>query len=219
MDKNYYYQKSLQILNELKNLDKNKPTLAFHVCCGPCSLYPLEMLSDFFEITVLYNNSNIFPREEFDKRFIELKSIVDDLNKRKNLSINIVTFDYDYETYMKDLLPYKDQPEGRERCHICYKKRMVEAFEYAKENSFDYVTTSLTSSRQKSSFVINQIGEEISKNAAKPQYFYSDFKKKAWSEIGYKLAREKGIYLQDYCGCEYSLEDSIKRKEQKQASE
>lgn len=58
-----------------------------------------------------------------------------------------------------------------------------------------------------------------SKNAAKPQYFYSDFKKKAWSEIGYKLAREKGIYLQDYCGCEYSLEDSIKRKEQKQASE
>ena len=82
---------------------------------------------------------------------------------------------------------------------------MLEAMIYADKNNFDYFTTSLTSSRQKSAFVINKIGEEISKNAAKVQYFYSDFKKKAWAEIGYATAKEKGYYLQEYCGCEFSL--------------
>lgn len=201
-----YYQKSLQILNKIQKTPEIKPSLLFQVCCGPCSLYPLEMLCDIFEITVLYNNSNLYPASEFDKRLEELKKIVTDLNKRRQKNIKIVIFDYKHEEYMVDLLPFKDQKEGGERCHICYKKRMVEAMNYADQNNFDYFTTSLTSSRQKSAFIINHIGEEIVKNAAKVKYFYSDFKKKAWAEIGYATARERGYYLQEYCGCEYSME-------------
>ena len=84
---------------------------------------------------------------------------------------------------------------------------MEEAMKYAEENSYDYFTTSLTSSRQKSAYVINKIGEELSKTCKNTKFFYSDFKKKAWAEIGYATAKEKGIYLQEYCGCEYSLDE------------
>ena len=183
---NNYYQKSLQILNKINKTPQIKPKLLFQVCCGPCSLFPLE---------------------EFDRRLNELKKIIDDLNKRKNKSISLVVYEYNHEEYMKDLLPFENEKEGGQRCHICYKKRMVEAMEFADKNNFDYFTTSLTSSRQKSAFIINKIGEEIAKNAAKVKYFYSDFKKKAWAEIGYSIAREKGYYLQEYCGCEFSLKE------------
>ena len=204
---NNYYQKSLQILNKIKKTPQIKPKLLFQVCCGPCSLYPLEMLCDIFEITVLYNNSNLYPASEFDKRLNELTKIVNDLNTRKEKNIQIIIFDYNYDEFMKDLAPFANQKEGGERCHICYKKRMLEAMIYADQNDFDFFTTSLTSSRQKSAFIINKIGEEIAKNAAKVKYFYSDFKKKAWAEIGYATARERGYYLQEYCGCEYSLNE------------
>ena len=204
---NNYYQKSLQILNKIRKSPNFKPKLLFQVCCGPCSLYPLEMLCDTFDITVLYNNSNIFPFEEFDKRLIELRKIVDELNYKNGKNISIIVYEYNHEDYMKDLLPFKDQKEGGERCHICYRKRMEEAMKYAEENLYDYFTTSLTSSRQKSAYVINKIGEELSKTCKNTKFFYSDFKKKAWAEIGYATAKEKGIYLQEYCGCEYSLDE------------
>jgi predicted adenine nucleotide alpha hydrolase (AANH) superfamily ATPase len=201
---NNYYQKSLQILNKLKKTPNFKPKLLFQVCCGPCSLIPLEKLIDIFDITVLYNNSNIFPFEEFDKRLNELKKIISELEQKTGKQIPLIVSTYNYQEFMKELVPFADQKEGGIRCHLCYKKRMEEAMIYADENEFDYFTTSLTSSRQKSAFVINKIGEELGKQAKKVKFFYSDFKKKAWAEIGYQIAKDKGIYLQEFCGCEYS---------------
>ena len=40
---------------------------------------------------------------------------------------------------MKDLEPYKDQPEGQTRCFICYEKRMDQAFAYADSHGFDEI--------------------------------------------------------------------------------
>ena len=37
-----------------------KPTLLLHVCCGPCFTYPYEMIKEYFDITIIYNNSNIY---------------------------------------------------------------------------------------------------------------------------------------------------------------
>ena len=49
------------------------PRLLIHSCCAPCSSYVLEYLSQYFEITVLYYNPNISPKEknEFLKQFID----------------------------------------------------------------------------------------------------------------------------------------------------
>ena len=197
------YKEFKEFLNNLES----KPKLLLHACCGPCSTYTIDFLNKYFDITIYYDNSNIDTLDEFNKRLEELTKIVNELNTRKEKNIQIIIFDYNYDEFMKDLTPFANQKEGGERCHICYKKRMLEAMIYADQNDFDFFTTSLTSSRQKSAFIINKIGEEIAKNAAKVKYFYSDFKKKAWAEIGYATARERGYYLQEYCGCEYSLNE------------
>jgi len=39
------------------------PSLLLHSCCAPCSSYVLEYLSEYFTITVLYYNPNIYPDE------------------------------------------------------------------------------------------------------------------------------------------------------------
>ena len=54
------YQKFLKEIEKVKELDY-KPSLLLHACCTPCSCYPLLLLKDYFNITVFYNNSNIYP--------------------------------------------------------------------------------------------------------------------------------------------------------------
>ena len=44
------------------------PTLLLHACCGPCSSYVLSYLTDYFKITILYYNPNIYPKEEYIRR-------------------------------------------------------------------------------------------------------------------------------------------------------
>ena len=51
-------------------------TLLLHSCCAPCSSYVLEYLSQYFEITVLYYNPNIYPDEEYWKRVKEQQEFI-----------------------------------------------------------------------------------------------------------------------------------------------
>ena len=73
------YQKFLKQIEEVKKLDY-KPSLLLHCCCAPCSCYPLLVLKDYFDITIFYNNSNIYPKSEFDLRLETLKSYVENIN-------------------------------------------------------------------------------------------------------------------------------------------
>ena len=64
------YQKELdQVLDQLcTDKEENAPTLLLHSCCAPCSSYVLEYLSQYFKITVLYYNPNIYPESEYRNR-------------------------------------------------------------------------------------------------------------------------------------------------------
>ena len=59
------YQKELDKLVQKLSDDGRVPKLLLHSCCAPCSSYVLEYLSNYFEITVLYYNPNIFPESEY----------------------------------------------------------------------------------------------------------------------------------------------------------
>ena len=63
------------LLDEVKALNK-KPSLLLHACCAPCSSFPLTKLKDLFEITIFYNNSNIYPSEEYYRRRDELINFI-----------------------------------------------------------------------------------------------------------------------------------------------
>lgn len=158
----------------------------------------------------MYNNSNIYPEKEYIRRLDELKKYVDFINNKYNVQIKLIETPYNNLEYNKILEPFKDQKEGMDRCKLCYKTRMNEAYKYASENNFDYFTTVMTISRQKNSIVLNNIGIELSKLYPTTKYFISDFKKNKGIDKGLEIAKEHNMYRQDYCGCIYSYQNKNK---------
>jgi len=202
--KNNYY---LESLKELEQVDthKVKPRLLLHACCAPCSTYTLLFLCPHFEVTIYYNNSNIYPLSEYEKRLNELRLFLNDFYIKEGFFVNLIAPKYDNDQYNIDLEMYADLPEGSKRCFICYEKRMTEAYQFAEDNNFDYFTTAMSISRQKNSQVLNAIGLKLSQQFPKTKYFFSDFKKNKGIDIARQMRDDYGLYQQTYCGCKYTF--------------
>ena len=202
------YNDFKKMLDEIKK-EKIKPSLLLHSCCAPCSTHVLKMLTEVFDVTILYYNPNIYPQEEFIKRLTEQQKLISLLNK----DIKIIEGFYDYNIYKEEVKGLENLGERSKRCYNCYFFRLEATAKFAKENNYDYFTTTLSISPYKNSDWINEIGNKFT--SAKCKYLYSNFKK----ENGYKnsitLAKEYNLYRQDYCGCEFSIkehEELLKRK-------
>lgn len=204
-------------LHELSKIDESgvRPKLLLHVCCGPCSCFPLLFLCPHLDVTIYYSNSNIYPESEYQKRLRELKRFLEFVKKDYGYNIPLIEMPYDNEDYMKHLTPFGPGPEGGERCFACYAVRMKEAYDYAEANGFDYFTTVMTISRQKNAEKLNEIGMSLSTSHPHTKYFYSDFKKGKGEEEGIRIAKSYDLYRQCYCGCVYSYEDMLRRNELK----
>lgn len=194
------------ILDEiLKKLD-GKKKLLLHACCAPCSSYVIEYLSHYFDITILYYNPNIDTHEEFEKRLKELNRFV--LEFKTENPVKVVSLGYDKSEYLKEIKGLEQEKEGGGRCYKCYKLRLEKACLYAKQNNYDYFTTTLTISPLKNSKVLNEIGHELEEKYDIP-YLYSDFKKREGYKRSIVLSHQYNLYRQDYCGCEFSKRGGI----------
>ncbi len=202
--KNNYYLESLKELEQVDTYSV-KPKLLLHACCAPCSTYTLLFLCPHFEVTIYYNNSNIYPLSEYEKRLHELRIFLNSFYEKEGFFVDLIAPKYDNDQYNIDLEPYADLPEGSKRCFICYEKRMAEAYQFAEENKFDYFTTAMSISRQKNSQVLNTIGRKLSQQFPKTKYFFSDFKKNKGIDIARQMRNEYGLYQQTYCGCKYTF--------------
>ena len=190
MDKEIEYVKALE----------EKPRLLLHVCCAPCSSAVLEELSEFFKITLFFYNPNISPESEFLFRLDELKRLVYEMDLK---DVDIYVPEYDESEFFEIAKGMEDIPEGGKRCEKCYRLRLLKSILYAKENDFDYVTTTLTISPYKNAQWLNEIGSELSEKY-KVKYLFSDFKKGDGYKRSCDLSRKYNLYRQDYCGCIYS---------------
>lgn len=192
------YKEFKEFLNKLDN----KPKLLLHSCCGPCSSYTLSLLTKYFDVTIYFVNSNIYPEQEFYLRAEEQIKVVD----KMNFKVNVIVSPYNPKDYYEAIKGLENLGEHSRRCYNCYKFRLKEAALYAKENNYDYFTTTLSISPYKNSDWINEIGNELEKEY-NIKFLYSNFKK----EEGYKksivYSKEYNIYRQDYCGCVFSKEE------------
>lgn len=179
-----------------------KQKLLLHVCCGPCSSGVLGQLQQYFDVTLYYYNPNIFPSSEYDKRKEELPKVV----KGLHLDFPIVVEPYQADEFYSKIKGHELDPEGGERCHICYQLRMEKTAQYAKQHGYDIFTTTLSISPYKNSQVLNEIGYALGQQYG-IEYLYSDFKKNNGYLKSCQISRELGIYRQDYCGCVYSLQE------------
>lgn len=200
---NRNYQKELErIIASIP--EGNVPTLLLHSCCAPCSSYVLEYLSDYFAVTVLYYNPNIYPEEEFRHRADEQKRLIETLPSKHPISF--IEGRFDSREFYDAVRGLEHIPEGGERCHACFRLRLEETARIAAENEFDYFTTTLTISPLKNAAALNKIGEETASHFG-IAWLPSDFKKKNGYKRSVELSSEYGLYRQDYCGCVFSKKE------------
>ena len=196
MKENY----SVKCENILNNLD-GKKKLLLHSCCGPCSSYVISYLTNYFDITILYYNPNIYPYDEYLKRKQEQIKLINEIDCSNNL--DIMDCDYDNDLYEKCITGLENEPERGNRCMVCYNLRMEKTAKMAKECNYDYFCTTLSVSPYKNSEWINKIGEKL-QNKYNINWLYSDFKKKDGYKQSILLSKKYNLYRQDYCGCIYS---------------
>ena len=178
-----------------------RPHLLLQSCCGPCSSYVLEALTPFFRVTVLYYNPNIQPREEYELRLANQRKIIDALPTPT--VVDLLECPYDGERYDQAVRGLESEPEGGQRCTVCFRLRLEETARLAKENGFDWFCTTLTVSPHKDADRLNRIGAELGERYGVP-FLPSDFKKREGYKRSIELSKVYGLYRQDYCGCLFS---------------
>ena len=172
----------------------NKPKLLLHCCCAPCSSAVIERIKEFFDITFYFYNPNIFPKDEYELRSDEFKK----------LGVKIVKAEYIHQDFLNVVKGKENEQEGGVRCQICIAERLDKTFQYAIENNFDVVTTTLSISPHKDCEFINLLGERLQEKYG-VKYLHADFKKQNGYLRSIQICKELGIYRQDYCGCEFSM--------------
>lgn len=173
---NRNYQKELDRI--IQKRDKRMPRVLLHSCCGPCSSSVLEYLTQYFDVTLLWYNPNIYPKEEFDRRFKTQVQLIESMGLADKVSVLAEPWkSADYYARIKGL---ENEPEGGKRCAECFRLRLLETARLAKHYQFDYFCTTLTLSRHKDAVLINGIGEEIGRAVGV-----------SWAAVGLQEARRR----------------------------
>ncbi len=187
-----------------------RPRLLLHSCCGPCSSSVLETLTKYFDVTLLWYNPNLYPQEEFERRFATQIELVEKMGLAEE--VPVLAESRKHDDYLRRVEGLEAEPEGGKRCTECFRLRLVECAKLARQYGFAYFCTTLTVSRHKDAERLNALGEEIGK-AFGVEWLPSDFKKRGGELRSQQLAEQYGLYRQNYCGCEFSL-----RKPEKEES-
>jgi len=195
------YDKELEAIVVSNRNRSMTPKLLLHSCCGPCSSACVERLSRDFRVTVFYYNPNISPKQEYDRRVEEQKRFISCFPTPN--PVEFLEGPYDPERFFTGTRGLEGEPEGGDRCRICFQIRLSEAARAAAEGGYDYLTTTLTVSPLKNADDLNRIGEACAREYG-VQWLPSDFKKKDGYRRSIELSKEYGLYRQDYCGCIYS---------------
>lgn len=174
--------------------------LLLHTCCGPCSIYPVDVLrKKGMEVYGYFYNPNIHPFTEWKKRRDTLEQYANDIDLK-------VIFDEGY--HLEDFLRKVVHRESI-RCQFCYFMRLRQAAAVAKRGKFDAFSTTLLVSPFQKHGLIKEIGEAVGKEKG-ISFYYEDFRP------GFKEAtarsKELGMYRQQYCGCIYSEKERYVKK-------
>ena len=169
--------------------------LLMHTCCAPCSVYCIDSLrEEGIEPTVYWFNPNIHPYIEYKTRRDTLKEYT------KSIKVNaIFEENYGLRDFCKNVI---NDLEGRCK-NYCYPVRLEQTAKYAKENGYDYFTTTLLVSPYQNHEALIEVAEKMA-NKYGVKFLYRDFR--VGFREGQAKARELGLYMQKYCGCIFSEE-------------
>lgn len=190
-----------------KNIDKITDGIAeqsggvlLHCCCGPCATAVVERLLPFVKPTLYYYNPNIQPREEYEKRLVELEKVA------KYFGVDLIAEPYYEQEFTSKVKGLESEKEGGARCPVCFSLRLSRTAQKASELAFPYFATTLTVSPHKDAQLINSIGYAIESEMG-VKWLPSDFKKRDGYRRSVALSSQLSLYRQRYCGCLYGKEE------------
>lgn len=176
---------------------EDKPRLLLHICCAGCGAYVSQLLKNNFEVSLFFYNPNIFPESEYKMRFAEVKMIAE------KYKLKLLAGGYDHQGWLNKIKGRENDLEKGQRCKICYFDRLEKTAQLAKKEGFNFFTTTLTVSPHKLAKEIIEFGQKLSQEYG-VKFLPEDFKKKDGFKKASALAKEIGLYRQNYCGCEFS---------------
>lgn len=185
-----------KMFKEIENGAKGKKLL-LHACCAPCSTACLERIKDYFDISVLFYNPNIYG-DEYRKRLKELENFLDRTGWAKTEPC-----ERDEALFYSAVKGLEKEKEGGARCTECFRLRLEKTARTAAERGYEYIATTLTVSPLKNAQAINEIGEKCAAEYG-VKWLPSDFKKGNGYLRSCQLSREYSLYRQNFCGCVFS---------------
>lgn len=170
--------------------------LLLHTCCGPCATYTVEhWRGEGLEVAALWYNPNIHPLGEHLKRRQGMEALA------RALELPLTIGEGQVADYFRLV--------GRDRigrCAHCFRLRLGETARTARDEGFDAFSTTLLISPYQKHDLLWEVAEEASRQHG-IRFLYRDLRP------GYpesrRLAREHGLYRQNYCGCIYSLQERL----------
>lgn len=178
--------------------------LLFHMCCGPCSTYPINLLrNEGHELHGFFYNPNIHPYTEYKKRL----QTVNEYCAKEGIP-QIVIDHYNIEEFLRNCV-YRENS----RCQMCYAIRLEKAASIAKAGGFEAFTSSLLVSPFQKHELIKKGGMDAGEKYG-IEFMYRDFRD-GFKE-GQQLAKDMDLYRQKYCGCIYSEEERYLKKPKKE---
>lgn len=166
-----------------------------HACCGPCTIYPLEVLRNMgMEVMGYFYRHNIHPFTECMKREETLRDYADQMDLKM-----IWQKGYALEEFLR-AVTFREA----NRCRYCYHARLKASALVAKKGKFDGFSTTLLYSKFQNHGLITEIGQGLAKQYGL-KFLYHDFRE-GWNQ-GIERSKALGMYRQQYCGCIYSEKD------------
>jgi len=185
---------------ELPNGEKK---LLLHSCCAPCSGEVMEaLIASDIDFTIYFYNPNIHPRKEYDLRKDE------NIRFAEKHGIPFVDADYDVDNWFARAKGMEHEPERGIRCTVCFDMRFERTALFAHENGFPVITSSLGISRWKNFDQINDCGLRAAGHYPGVTYWTYNWRKKGGSSRMLEISKREHFYMQEYCGCAYSLRDT-----------
>jgi len=176
-------------------------SLLLHVCCGPCATYSINRLRQMgFAVTGFWYNPNVHPFDEHERR----RECISSYAREVGLPM-VWPEGYEAQAYFEAVAGHEARAE---RCAICYRLRLGRTAQVAKQRGFDAFSTTLLISPYQKQTLIRGIGEELATQQG-VEFCFENLRR-GWGERG-RLAREHGLYQQQYCGCTYSEQEATER--------
>jgi hypothetical protein len=169
--------------------------ILLHICCAPCTVYPLEVLvASGHQVRGFFFNPNIQPYQEYLRRAETLETYA----AKAGLPV-IWDRSYPLEEFLRNVA-FREA----ERCRFCYYQRLSAAARVARGGRFDAFTSTLLYSKFQNHELIRELGQGVVREVGIP-FYYEDFRK-GWA-AGRARAQKLGLYKQQYCGCIFSERD------------